>query len=245
MPADPRLAAAAMPLAILTMTAAAAGCAASSDGYAPFVLALVALTTVVGVGLNILLGLTGQVSLGHVGFYAIGAYAAAILTLHGMSFWLAFPVAGVIAGALGFALALPAVRVSGPYLAMVTIAFAFIVQHGTIEWRALTGGANGLMGLSPPSIGSLVFAAGALGMLAVILAGVSLYLFHRLAGSGWGKAMIAVRDAEAAARSIGLNPVIVKTAAFALSAVFTGLAGAIFASLLMFVARTSFPVTAL
>src|SRR3984893_249329 len=144
------LAAAAMPLAILAMTAAAAGFAASSDGYAPFVLALVALTTVVGVGLNILLGLTGQVSLVHVGFYSMGVYAAAILTRHGISFWLAFPIAGVIAGAIGFALALPALRVSGPYLAMVTIAFAFIVQHGTIEWRGLTGGAHRPMGAGAP-----------------------------------------------------------------------------------------------
>jgi branched-chain amino acid transport system ATP-binding protein len=233
--------AAAVPIAIVALTSAALLVAAKSDGYTPFVLALVALTTVVGVGLNILVGLTGQVSLGHVGFYAIGAYAVAILTLKGVSFWIAFALAGAAAGAVGFVLALPALRVTGPYLAMVTIAFAFIVQHGTIEWRALTGGANGLMGLGAPSIGSLVFAERELAMLAVTLAGASLYLFHRLAGSGWGIAMIAVRDAEAAARSIGLNPVIVKTAAFALSAMFTGLAGAIFAPLLMFVAPDSFP----
>ena len=78
-------------------------------------------------------------------------------------------------------------------------------------------------------------------MLAIVLAGISLYLFHRLAGSAWGKAMVAVRDSETAARSIGLNPVTIKTWAFALSAVFTGLAGAIFAPLMMFVAPDSFP----
>jgi branched-chain amino acid transport system ATP-binding protein/branched-chain amino acid transport system permease protein len=230
-----------MPIAIVALTAAALLFAAKSDGYTPFVLALVALTTVVGVGLNILVGLTGQISLGHVGFYAIGAYTVAILTLKGVSFWIAFPLAGVVAGAVGFVLALPALRVTGPYLAMVTIAFAFIVQHGSIEWRGLTGGANGLMGLAPPSIGSLVFAEREMAMLAVTLAGASLYAFHRLAKSGWGMAMVAVRDAEAAARSIGLNPVVVKTAAFALSALFTGLAGGIFAPLLMFVAPDSFP----
>ena len=146
-----------LPLMILALTAGALAFAALADGYAPFVLALVALTTTVGVGLNILLGLTGQVSLGHVGFYAIGAYAAGILTLHGVSYWLAFPLAGVVAGLIGFVLALPALRVSGPYLAMVTIAFAFIVQHGTIEWRGLTGGANGLMGLTAPTLGRVVF----------------------------------------------------------------------------------------
>ena len=230
-----------VPLAIVVLTAAALLLAAKSDGYTPFVLALVALTAVVGVGLNILLGLTGQVSLGHVGFYAIGAYTVAILTLKGVDFWIALPLAGAVAGIVGFVLALPALRVTGPYLAMVTIAFAFIVQHGTIEWRTVTGGSNGLMGIPPPSIGALIFSEREMAMLAVALAGASLYAFHRLARSGWGMAMVAVRDAEPAARSIGLNPVIVKTAAFSLSAVFTGLAGGIFAPLLMFVAPDSFP----
>ena len=90
------------------LTAAALLFAAKSDGYTPFILALVALTAVVGVGLNILVGLTGQVSLGHVGFYAIGAYTVAILTLKGVSFWIAFPLAGAVAGVVGFVLALPA-----------------------------------------------------------------------------------------------------------------------------------------
>ena len=189
----------AVPIAIVALTAAALLAAAKSDGYTPFVLALVALTAVVGVGLNILLGLTGQVSLGHVGFYAIGAYTVAILTLKGVDFWFALPLAGAVAGLVGFALALPALRVTGPYLAMVTIAFAFIIQHGTIEWRALTGGANGLMGIAPPTLGALIFTEREMAMLAVTLAGASLYAFHRLARSGWGMAMVAVRDAEPAA----------------------------------------------
>ena len=231
----------AMPLAILVLTATAGAYAALVDGYGPFILALVALTVVVGVGLNILVGLTGQISLGHVGFYAIGAYTAAILTLRGIDFWIAFPLAGVIAGAVGFLLALPALRVTGPYLAMVTIAFAFIVQHGAIEWRDLTGGANGLMNVKPPVIAGHVFAEREMAVLAVMLAGASLYFFYRLANSAWGRGMVAVRDAEVAARSIGLNPVIIKTAAFALSAAFTGLAGAIFAPLFAFVAPDSFP----
>jgi branched-chain amino acid transport system ATP-binding protein len=230
-----------MPIAIMVLTAAALLMAATSEGYTPFVLALVALTATVGIGLNILVGLTGQISLGHVGFYAIGAYTVAILTLNGVSFWIALPLAGAVAGIVGFVLALPALRVTGPYLAMLTIAFAFIVQHGTIEWRALTGGANGLMGIAPPSLGPFTFSEREMAMLAVALAGLSLYAFHRLARSGWGMAMVAVRDAEVAARAIGINPVIVKTAAFALSAVFTGLAGGIFAPLLMFVAPDSFP----
>jgi branched-chain amino acid transport system ATP-binding protein len=231
----------ALTVAILALMGAGVALVWASDGYTHFVLALVALTTVVGVGLNVLLGLAGQVSLGHVGLYAIGAYTAAILTVKGVSFWLAFPVAGAVAGVIGALLALPALRVTGPYLAMVTIAFAFIVQHGTIEWKDLTGGQNGLMNLVSPAIGGHIFAEREMALFAILLAGVSLYLFQRLAASAWGKAMLAVRDSETAARSIGLNPITIKTVAFAISAMFAGLAGAIFSPLMMFVAPDSFP----
>jgi len=234
--------ASATPLSILALMLAGVALVIASEGYTHFILALVALTAVVGVGLNVLLGLAGQVSLGHVGFYAIGAYAAAILMAKaGVSFWLALPVAGIIAGVIGALLALPALRVTGPYLAMVTIAFAFIVQHGTIEWKELTGGQNGLMGLVAPSIAGHAFTEREMALFAIGLAGFSLYVFHRLAASAWGKAMVAVRDSETAARSVGLNPVTIKTAAFAISAVFAGLAGAVFAPLMMFVAPDSFP----
>nr|WP_198135177.1 branched-chain amino acid ABC transporter ATP-binding protein/permease [Rhodopseudomonas palustris] len=230
-----------MPATVLILTAIAALYAARAEGYLPFVLAMVALTCIVGVGLNVLVGLTGQISIGHVGFYAIGAYTVAILTLQGLSFWLALPLAGVIAGAIGLLLSLPALRVSGPYLAMITIAFAFIVQHLTIEWRGLTGGSNGLMGLPPPTLAGTMFTEREIALLAIGLAGASTYLFYRLAGSAWGKAMVAVRDAEIAARSIGLNPVSVKAAAFVLSAALAGIAGGIFAALIAFVAPDSFP----
>ncbi len=82
-----------------------------ADGYQIYIIVLVGLTAMVGVGLNILLGLTGQISLGHVGFYAIGAYASSILTATlGWSFWIAFPLAGLVAGAAGFLLSIPALR---------------------------------------------------------------------------------------------------------------------------------------
>jgi branched-chain amino acid transport system ATP-binding protein len=234
---------AAMPLAILALTASGIAMVFLSQGYAHFILALLALNAVVGVGLNVLLGLSGQVSLGHVGFYAIGAYTSGILALNGVSFWLALPLAGLLACLIGALLALPALRATGPYLAMVTIAFAFIVHHGTVEWRELTGGQNGLMGLPPPSLGSLQFSERETAIVSILLAGLSLYAFHLLSRSAWGRAMIAVRDSDTAARSLGLNPVAVKTAAFAISALFAGLAGAVFAPLMMFVTPETFPFT--
>src|SRR4051812_31506252 len=176
----------AMPAAILLLTAAALLYAAKAEGYVPFVLAMVALTAIVGVGLNVLVGLTGQISLGHVGFYAIGAYTVAILTLQGISFWIALPLAGIIAGAIGLLLSLPALRVSGPYLAMVTIAFAFIVQHLSIEWRGLTGGADGVVGGAPPQPGGGGFSPRGGGGVVLLGVGGGLLLFLRLFGVGWG-----------------------------------------------------------
>ncbi|MBX9589206.1 MAG: ATP-binding cassette domain-containing protein [Hyphomonadaceae bacterium] len=226
---------------IVAVTVAGLFVAITGEGYTPFVLALVALAAIVGVGLNILVGLTGQISIGHIGFYAIGAYVVAVLTLHGINFWVALVIAGVIAGIIGGLLALPAIRVSGPYLAMMTIAFAFIVQHISIEWREVTGGQNGLMNIPQPALGGSFVGERSIAVIATVLAGLSLYFFHRLSSSSWGMAMVAVRDSEVAARAIGFRPVIVKTIAFALSAVLTAVAGGLFAALFAFVAPDSFP----
>jgi ABC-type branched-subunit amino acid transport system ATPase component/ABC-type branched-subunit amino acid transport system permease subunit len=219
---------------------AAAGFTATANSYYVFILGTVALTAIVGIGLNVLLGLTGQVSFGHVGFYAIGAYAVAILTTHKVSFWLALPAAALLAGGVGALLALPALRVRGPYLAMVTIAFGFIVEHTAVEWRDLTGGQNGIMGIPSPAAFGLGFGERGVALVAIAFAAVLVYAFWRLSAGPWGKAMRAVRDSETAAESIGLNPVTIKTMAFALSAACAGLAGGLFAPLSGFVTPSTF-----
>ncbi|KQP09194.1 branched-chain amino acid ABC transporter ATP-binding protein/permease [Methylobacterium sp. Leaf93] len=233
----------ALPLVILALTVAGIGLVAATDGYSHFIIALVALTTLAGTGLNVLLGLTGLISFGHAGFYAIGAYASAILTLSGLSFWLALPAAGLLSGVLGGVLAIPAMRVKGPYLAMVTIAFGFIVEHGLIEGGALTGGQNGLVIATGPTLFGYPFLERELAILSVLGAGLALYGFHRLARSRLGLAMRAVRDADVAAASVGFDPVRVKTLAFVISAALTGLAGAVLPPLMLFIAPSSFPFT--
>jgi len=208
-----------------------------ANPYYVFIMATLGITAIVGVGLNVLLGLTGQVSFGHVGFYALGAYAVAILTVSAKwSFWAALPVAALVATLTGALLALPAVRVRGPYLAMVTIAFGFIVEHAAVEWRGLTGGQNGLMGTFAPS----GFGERGVALLAIGAAALATLAYHFLQKSRYGKAMRAVRDAEVAAESIGLAPVRVKTAAFAISALCAGVAGALFAALSGFVTPSTF-----
>jgi branched-chain amino acid transport system ATP-binding protein len=226
---------------LLLLIAALAACGLGS-GYQRYLVGLIGLTTMVGVGLNLLLGLTGEVSLGHVGFFAIGAYVVAILTTTvGASFWLALPAAALVAGAVGALLALPALRVRGPYLAMITIAFGFIVENGTIEWRDLTGGANGLMNIPAPSWFDYGFGERDVAGLAVLLTALALILFARLSASPWGLAMRAVKDSEIAAQSIGFSPVVIRAVAFVLSAAVTGAAGGVFAPLTSFVSPSAFP----
>ncbi len=223
-------------VALTTILAAAllamAGAACVVNGYFVVVIAGVALLAICGVGLNLLLGLTGQVSFGHVGFYAIGAYAVAILTTQaGWPFWPAWLAGGAIAALTGGLLALPALRVRGPGLAMVTIAFGFIVEHGAVEWRALTGGQNGLMGVMPPGVFGIAGSERVVAVAALAVLGVALVIYARISRGAWGAAMRAVRDSETAAASIGVNPLVVKAVAFAFSAALAGLAGGLFAPL--------------
>lgn len=226
---------------IVALTLGTIVMALNADGYLVFILALFALNVIVGVGLNVLLGLSGQISFGHVGFYAIGAYTTAILVLAGVDYWLAFIASGAISAIAGMLLAMPALRVAGPYLAMMTIAFAFIVEHAAIELRHLTGGHNGLMGFRAPEFMGHSFTETEMAITAIVLSGVSLLFYLHLSRGRWGMAMRAVSDSEVAAQSVGLNPFAIKTVAFVLSACLTGLAGALFTPVQMFISPGTFP----
>ena len=227
---------------LLAIAVVAALYAVFANQYYLFLLTTGALTVIVGVGLNVLIGLTGQVSFGHVGFYALGAYATAILaTKFGWSFWSTLPVAMTLTGVVGALLGLVALRVRGPYLAMVTIAFGFVVEYSVVEWERLTGGQNGLMNIPYPAFGDWSLGERGIALVAIALMAVVLALYKRLAHSAWGLAMRAVRDSEVAAAAMAVNPLTVRTVAFTISAVLAGLAGSFFASATTFVAPSSFP----
>ena len=225
---------------IAAIAAGASAIILNVNGYYVFVLANVALLGLVGVGMNVLIGLSGQISFGHVGFYAIGAYTVAILGNSGVNFWIAWPAGALIAAIIGALLALPALRVKGPYLAMVTIAFGFIVEHTIVEMRGLTGGQNGMMGIAAPTLGALAQGERAVAIIAVVATALAYICYALLSRGAWGAALRAVRDSEPASESIGLNPVAIKTAAFAISAFCAGAAGGLFAPLSGFVTPHTF-----
>ena len=198
-----------MKLAVIAVVAGLCAFIWRANGYELYVLALLGLTTIVGVGLNVLLGMSGQISLGHAAFYAIGAYVVAIFTTKlDWTVWAALPLAGLIAGVAGVLLAIPALRVRGPYLAMVTIAFGFVLEQGSAEWETLTGGWNGLLGIPMPSVAGFAFSEREMVFPILAFTLLSLLLYARLSASPWGKAMRAVRDAEVASQSIGIDPTV-------------------------------------
>ncbi|WP_407180126.1 ATP-binding cassette domain-containing protein [Bradyrhizobium sp. STM 3562] len=220
----------------LALAVAVAAICLLAPGYYAYLLGTLATTALVGIGLNVLLGLAGEVSLGQAGFLALGAYGLAILTTKaGLSFWLALPLAVLLVAAISALLSIPALRLTGPYLAMVTIAFGFIIESVSIEWRDLTGGASGLSGIAAP------FGTGGTALLACGFCAAALFAFHRLANSRLGLSIQANAAAPLAGRSIGINPVPVRTVAFVLAAVAAGLAGGLQAALTGFIAPSSFP----
>ena len=214
---------------------------AAPNTYYLFILGMIGVTTLVSVGLNILAGLSGQISIGHAGFFAIGAYTGSLLMLRGQwHFGLALAMAVVTAAGTGAAVAAPALRVSGPYLAMVTIAFGIIVERILIEWVGLTGGFGGLTAIPKPTLLGLQPALRDSVLLVLIVAFLAVLAFALLKQHPWGRAFQAVRDDAIAAAAVGLNPLYVRVMAFAVSAALTGVAGIFFAAIVGFVSPDSF-----
>ena len=180
-------------------------------------------------GLMVLTGYTGQVSLGHAAFVAIGAYAEGALLARGLPFPLALAAAALLAGAAGVVIGMPAIRVSGLYLAMVTLAFSVLVEHAAGHWTSVTGGFTGLA-VNDPKLFGLNFATPtAFYFLCLALTAATLLGLIHLMRAQAGRAFVGVRDSEAAAHGLGIHVARTKVFAFALSAAITGLAGALLA----------------
>jgi branched-chain amino acid transport system ATP-binding protein len=232
-------------LGAIALVGAAAPPLLTANTYYLFVAMTIGITIVVATGLNILAGASGQVSLGQAGFYALGAYTGAILaTRLGLGFWVGLPLSAVVGAAIGVVLGLAALRVTGPYLAMVTIAFGIIVEHGLIEWDALTAGFGGIANIPRPRLGTLELTLPRYYYVVLLAVLASLVLARNLERSPWGRALVAVRESEIASESLGLNPYVLRTAAFTLGAAFAGAGGCLYAFLSGFVSPDSFTMQA-
>ena len=212
-----------------------------SDNYLIHIASLIGVFIVVAVGMNILVGMTGLVSLGHAGLFAVGAYTSALLgTRLEVSFWLSAIAAMAITAAVGAVLALAALRARGIYLAMVTIAFGVIVEQVALDQDEFTGGFMGVSSIPSPSFAGFDFTPPFRLYLIAALAAMSLWLARNLRYSRWGRGLLAVRENWVAAESIGVSRYRMETMAFVLSAALTGLGGALFAAQNAFIAPAIF-----
>ena len=216
---------------------------------APFVLSsylvsqlvFVFIYATVGVGLMILTGFTGQASLGHAAFLAIGAYTAAYLQQYNVPFPVYFLVAGLLTGVVGAMVGFPALRLQGIYLVIATISFAFIIEEILARWESVTHGNEGMRVKALQLLGTTVsrdspsFYFLCLAVLALTIVGTL-----NLLRSPTGRAFVAIRDSETAARSMGVNVSLYKVKSFAISAAITGFAGVLFAHKLSFISPEMF-----
>ncbi|MFT4439501.1 branched-chain amino acid ABC transporter permease [Caballeronia sp. 15715] len=195
---------------------------------------------IASVGLMALTGLTGQVSLGQAAFVGIGAYVHTILLTAGVPLPLSLVLTGAATGLAGLCIGLPAIRVSGLHLAMVTLAFAIVTDHVLGRWTSVTGGQGGLQVPDPSVFGLSLGGPRAFYFLCLsILIAVVMGILNILRSST-GRAFIGVRDSEAAARGLGIRVAQTKLLAFVISAAISGLAGALLAHQTQFITPDSF-----
>lgn len=226
---------------------------------------LVLIYVMLGLGLNIVVGLAGLLDLGYVAFYAVGAYSYALLYQYfGLSFWVCLPLAGLFAATFGFILGFPVLRLRGDYLAIVTLGFGEIIRILLNNWTHLTGGPNGIGSIPKPSLFGLEFGRRAkeegnvpfheffgidynsaykvifLYLLALLLVMLTIFVIRRLIRMPVGRAWEALREDEIACRSLGLNRTVIKLSAFTIGASFAGFAGAFFSARQGFISPESF-----
>jgi branched-chain amino acid transport system permease protein len=211
-----------------------------ATNYYVFLLNMVMVHVILAVGLNILVGYTGQISLGHAGFYAIGAYGTALIMMHlQLPFFPAILLSAFIAAAFGFLLGLPALRLEGPYLAIATLGFGLTVMHVIGRWD-IFGGRMGIkvppldMGMPETDYSYIISSERGMYYLILIIAVLMVIAARNIMKTRVGRSFIAIRDSDIAAEVIGVNLTFYKTLAFAISAFYAGIAGGLFGFVLGF-----------
>jgi branched-chain amino acid transport system permease protein len=231
-------------VALLAMLALLLGAPPLLKSYGVYLFTYWLVYVIATMGLNLTIGYAGQKSLGHAAFFGIGAYTVAILMKAGVSFWIGLPVAMVGCFAIGLALGFPALRVQTIYLAFATLGFntaVWLVMRNE-EW--LTGGTFGINNIARPSLfgysldGKLAYYYFVLGVTVILAT-----LLYGLLRSPWGKAFTALRDNPIRAESLGIHIQRYTLLSFAIGAVYAGVAGALFASLVQFIEPAPFAVS--
>ncbi|OJU91264.1 MAG: branched-chain amino acid ABC transporter permease [Burkholderiales bacterium 66-5] len=203
-------------------------------------LVFVFIYSVIAVGLMLLVGFTGQFSIGHAAFMGVGAYTEAFLAARGWPFPLSMACAMGLSAAVGVVVGLPALRVKGMYLAIATLAFGFIVEEILTRWDSVTGGNSGLMVQSPMVFGWALDGPVAFYFLCLGCVVASTVMVLNLLRAPTGRAFVAIRDSEISAQSMGIHLARYKSLSFAISAALAGLGGALYAHQIQFLSPEQF-----
>ncbi len=200
-----------------------------------------------GLGLNIVIGLAGLLDLGYVAFFAVGAYSYALLNLHyGLIFWIALPLGGLLGAAFGIILGYPVLRLRGDYLAIVTLGFGEIIRLVLENWNTFSFGPSGIANIPKPGFFGMQFSLPAstiyLFYIIVLLVIFTIFVINRLQSSRIGRAWIALKDDEIACQAMGIDKAKTKLRAFALGATWAGMGGVVFAAKTTFINPASFTI---
>lgn len=216
---------------------------AGSD-YGLFLLVMCANHVLLAVSLNVVYGYLGLIALGHAGFYGIGAYASTALTMGaGLPFVVALAGAALAAALSGLALGVPAIRVRGHYFVLITLGFGEIVRLILLNWKAVTRGSDGIVGIPEPAFGPIAI-TGKMGhyYLTLAVAALAILAAERLRGSKFGRALVALRGSEMAAATSGVDPAMAKLLGFTFSAAIAGAAGSLYAHFYTFISPEVFTI---
>jgi len=197
---------------------------------------------IVALGMMLLAGFTGQISIGHAAFLGVGAYTQAVLTNLGWPFPLALACAAYFSAAVGVIVGLPALRIRGIYLAIATLSFGFIVEEVFARWDKVTGGNAGIHIKAPEMFGWKLSSGEEFYFLCLVITVACTLGVLNLLRSPIGRAFVAIRDSEVSARSMGINLARYKTLSFALSAALAGIGGALYAHKLRFISPDQFSI---
>jgi branched-chain amino acid transport system permease protein len=215
---------------------------AFANAYVMYIANIIGFAVIAAVGLNLLTGCTGQISLGHAAFVGVGGYTTAVLiTRFGIPFWVALPFGGLVAAGVGMVIGIPSLRVKGLYLCIATLAAQFILEWVFVHWESVTHGIRGI-NVPPPSLGGFTFdTERSFYFITLIVVIASVGFARNLLRTRWGRAFVAIRDRDLAAEIMGINLFRYKLAAFAISSFYAGIAGGLWVSFMKVVTPEHFP----
>ena len=210
--------------------------------YILHILVICGIYSILSLGLNLIVGYTGLVSIGHAAFFCAGAYISALLTLNlGMSPWLGLVLAGCGVSVLGAVIAVPSLRLKGDYLALATVGAGIIVYQIAKNWVSVTRGPMGLPGIPPFSVFGLTLdSTWSYLILVVVLCLVAVFVARRLVAGAYGRVLKSIREDETASQMLGKNTVRYKLHVFVVGAFFAGIAGSLYAHYITFIDPSSF-----